>query len=153
MATLPLFSTDTTGVYQSIRQYALGVRNNCTVVTAAAASGSVTYDQLQALLRAAQSFSNFMGTITSNAPLVTALTSYMQNQAAQPTLNVSGLAGAMITATTALIAAIVSDYPRTATVMQDHTMDGSGNIAALTTTSAGLASTLPAISAWLATVS
>lgn len=153
MATLPLFSTDTAGVYQSIRQFALGVRNNCNVVTTAATAGSVTYDQLQALLRAAQALSAFMATVTSNAPLVTALTSYMQTQAAQPSMNVSGLAGAMITATNALVSAIVTDYPKTANVMQDHSMDAGGNITSLTTTSAGLADTLPAIAAFLATVS
>lgn len=154
MSTLPLLTPNTNDTYNQLRSSALSVQTNCTNVQSLAQSGSVGYDQLLNLLIATQRLITLINTIAQNSALETALTTLMQTYTAQPTLAVVPLAGAMLTAANNLVTAIAEDYPRGAgTVVADRTMSAQGAVTILTTNSAGLPNALPAITAWLATVS
>lgn len=153
---LPLSTTPVASVYDTFSGMATNVRSYCEQVQSGTANGgSVSASLLFRLLGAAKSVISYAATLPATSAFQSALTAYVQQQVGDPTLDVLTSYQTSLSALNSLISAIAADYPKDAA---GHTLDRvmnatTGDVTEVSVTGANLPTTLPAISAWLSTIS
>jgi hypothetical protein len=150
---LPVSGANVADAYSSLRSMATTLAGYCNQTVASVNGGGVNANFVLGLLQNAINTLSYAKTIQSNATLKTAIVSYVQQQVGNSTLDVSTDFDNSVTALSALVTAVIADYPKDANGhLLDRTFDANGNIIFITLTAAMLPQTMPAITAWLATI-
>jgi len=151
---LPLSAITTAAAYSILQDAANNLSSYVKLLQADIAAGQIPCQDVLATLGAAIALQTQATAIGSDAGLVASMTTYVQQQTGNPTLDVPAEFDASLTALVALIAAIQSDYPKDSNgVLLDRTFSSAGVVTWATLAQSSLPLTTPALTAWAATVS
>ncbi len=151
---LPVTPITVAQAYDNLRNQTVNVQSYCRSITSALAAGDVSAQTVYALLSAASGLASYATGLSQVSGFIASMTSYVQQQTGNSTLDVTTSYSTSLTALQALITAIVTDYPKDAAGhVLDRVMDATGAISGVSLSSAQLPNTVTAINAWLATIS
>ncbi len=151
---LPVVATPVAQAFSALRDQTINARSYCEQIVTATASGAVNADTVLRLMGAAQGLEAFATSLSSQTGFVASMAGYVQQQTGNATLDVTAAYAASLAALGALVKAIVTDLPKdNAGHLLDRTIDAAGAISSVSLSAAELPTVLPAITAWLATIS
>ena len=150
---LPLTAPTSAQIYANLSALASTLKSDCASVQQAASIGNVNCQMVLRLLNDTVALLTYAQQIAADSAVTASLVAYMGTTGASTTTATTDFANS-IAALQALVAAIAKDYPVDANGhMLDHTLNATtGAVSWLSLTPAQLSNTLPAITAWLATV-
>ncbi|MDE2254328.1 MAG: hypothetical protein KGL42_08710 [Betaproteobacteria bacterium] len=144
---LPLNTINAQQVFSTFSEKGANVQNIAKLVQGA----SIQANLLATLLSLSMDLVSYVDSVVADATLTANLVAYVQQITTSTTVAVDFAASHA--ALSAMVAAILADYPKDAAGHPlDRLMDASGNINWTVLTPAQLPNTLSAIAAWLATV-
>lgn len=145
---LPLTPLNAQAAFNTLQSKGLSAQRIAGLIDGQA---TVSAADLQSLLSVINDLVAYAQTVAADTTLTAAVVAYAQS--IYPSTTVQADFSASLAAAEALQAAILKDYPLDANRHPlDRTMDAVGNIAYVALAASQLPNTMPAISAWLATV-
>lgn len=145
---LPLSTPNAQESFTQFQRVATNVANLARPMVTAA---SINANLMASLLSQVMALVTYAQTVAADATLVAAVVAYAQQVSGSTTVQTDFAAS--LTAIESLQAAILKDYPKDANgFVLDRSMSAAGVIDWIAFTPAQFPTTLPAISAWLATV-
>ena len=152
MMAIPVTTPNAVDLYSSLRSQCGTLKNVCARITAGVGASGAKGSDLVALLAVAAGTLATYGQIGgATSAMANAIQTYVQGLYGDSTLTVTSDAQASATALEALIAAVPKDLPTSGPI--ERSVSSAGVVADVLYTSAQLGNTLPAINAWLATIS
>lgn len=146
--TLPLTPLNAQTAFDTLQSKGLSAHRIASLIDGQA---TVSAGNLQALLEVVTDLVAYAQTVAADTALTANVVAYAQS--IYPSTTVQTDFHNSLAAAVALQTAILTDYPLDANRHPlDRTMDAAGNIAYVALAAAQLPNTMPAISAWLATV-
>ena len=145
---LPLTPLNAQAAFDTLQSKGLSVHRIAGLISGQA---TVSAADIQSLLSSVSDLVAYAQSVAADTTLTTNVVAYAQS--IYPSTTVQADFSASLSAAEALQAAILKDYPLDANRHPlDRTMDAAGNIAPIALAASQLPNTMPAITAWLATV-
>lgn len=150
----PLTTPPTSDIYNQVKNLAIAAQTNCLGIQIACNGAGASTNLLSVALSCTSRLSAMLADLAANPAAVTALTGYVQMQAANPSLNVVTSIQTSANALATLVAAQIREYPKSSDgTLADRTMDAAGNTNPVVVAGTAMPQTTTAIAGWLATLS